>query len=75
MTEKGKRYVENKRVLRHKAKSARLGVGGAEMSIHPTSSRVQETGTNMSKIPISYSFLNTDLGIDNLQNDTPAADL
>ncbi len=75
MTEKGKSYVENKRVLRHKAKDARMGTNGAEMSVHPTSSQVAQAGTNMSKIPISNGFLNTDLGLDNLQNDTPAADL
>lgn len=73
MTEKGKNYKENKRVLRHKNNVAPIIEHSAQMSLH--SQKHKRGVTHITKAPVSNGFFNTDLAQDNLQNDTPEADL
>lgn len=73
MTEKGKSYKENKRVLRHKNNITPIKDHSAQMSVHPN--RIKRGETHFTKFPVSNGFFNTDLAQDNLQNDIPEADL
>ena len=73
MTEKGKRYKENKRVVRHQSRLSPVAEYTAQMSLH---SRKPKKGvTHITKTPVSNGFINTDLAQDNLQNDLPDADI
>ena len=73
MTEKGKSYKQNKRVLRHKSNIYPISERSANMSVHPQ--RHKKGGSHLTKMPISNGVYNTDLARDNLQNDIPEADL
>lgn len=73
MTEKGKSYKENKRVLRHKNNITPIADQSAQMSVHPN--RIKRGDTHFARVPVSNGFFNTDLAQDNLQNDIPEADL
>lgn len=73
MTEKGKSYKANKRVLRHQNNITHLADHSANMSVHPQSHK--KGGSHFTKMPISNGVYNTDLARDNLQNDIPEADL
>lgn len=73
MTEKGKSYKENKRVLRHKNNVVPIIEHSAQMSLH--SQKHKRGDSRFTRVPVSNGFFNTDLAQDNLQNDIPEADL